>query len=186
MTTHSLLLLPGDGIGVETIAEVERLIAFFNAKSNTARFHVERDLVGGAAYDAHGVAVTDEAMELLCAYEWPGNVRELESVIQQLVTFSGRFVFREDVLRHINVANPQHRKVNLPFWSAMNSLRRDEWPSIRDLRNWYVTQAYLYFGQESVVARYLGMDARTVSTILEEVAESNESLRGVIDSDDKE
>ena len=33
MTTHSLLLLPGDGIGVETIAEVERLIAFFNAKS---------------------------------------------------------------------------------------------------------------------------------------------------------
>ena len=32
MTTHSLLLLPGDGIGVETIAEVERLIAFFNAK----------------------------------------------------------------------------------------------------------------------------------------------------------
>ena len=63
MTTHSLLLLPGDGIGVETIAEVERLIAFFNAKSNTARFHVERDLVGGAAYDAHGVAVTDEAMD---------------------------------------------------------------------------------------------------------------------------
>ncbi|MGE0129323.1 MAG: sigma-54-dependent transcriptional regulator [Blastocatellales bacterium] len=135
---------------------------------------------------ARKIVVTDDAMELLCAYEWPGNVRELESVIQQLITFSGRFVFREDVLRHINVANPQHRKVNLPFWSAMNSLRRDEWPSIRDLRNWYVTQAYLYFGQESVVARYLGMDARTVSTILEEVAESGESLRGVIDSDDKE
>jgi 3-isopropylmalate dehydrogenase len=63
MTTHSLLLLPGDGIGVETIAEVERLITFFNSKSNTVRFHVERDLVGGAAYDAHGVAITDEAMD---------------------------------------------------------------------------------------------------------------------------
>ncbi len=62
MTTHSLLLLPGDGIGVETIAEVERLIAFFNAKSNAAHFEVERDLVGGAAYDAHGVAITDAAM----------------------------------------------------------------------------------------------------------------------------
>ena len=135
---------------------------------------------------AREIIVADEAMELLCAYEWPGNVRELESVILQILTFSGRFVFREDVLRHINVANRQERKVNLPFWSAMNSLRRDEWPSIRDLRNWYVTQAYLYFGQESVVARYLGMDARTVSTILEEVAESNESLRGVIDSGDKE
>jgi 3-isopropylmalate dehydrogenase len=62
MTTHALLLLPGDGIGVETIAEVERLIAFFNAKSNTVQFEVDRDLVGGAAYDAHGVAITDEAM----------------------------------------------------------------------------------------------------------------------------
>jgi 3-isopropylmalate dehydrogenase len=61
-TTHSLLLLPGDGIGVETIAEVERLIAFFNAKSNVVRFDVERDLVGGSAYDAHGVAITDDAM----------------------------------------------------------------------------------------------------------------------------
>lgn len=90
------------------------------------------------------IIVADEAMELLCAYEWPGNVRELESVIRQILTFSGRFVFREDVLRHINVSSPQQQKVNLPFWSAMNSLRRDEWPTIRDLRNWYVTQAFLY------------------------------------------
>jgi len=62
MATHSLLLLPGDGIGVETIAEVERLIAFLNAKSTSDTFKVERDLVGGAAYDKHGVAITDAAM----------------------------------------------------------------------------------------------------------------------------
>jgi 3-isopropylmalate dehydrogenase len=62
MTTHTLLLLPGDGIGVETIAEVERLISFFNAKSNAIKFEVDRDLVGGSAYDAHGVAITDAAM----------------------------------------------------------------------------------------------------------------------------
>jgi 3-isopropylmalate dehydrogenase len=62
MNTHTLLLLPGDGIGVETIAEVERLIAFFNAKSNAIKFEVDRDLVGGSAYDAHGVAITDAAM----------------------------------------------------------------------------------------------------------------------------
>lgn len=60
MTTHKLLLLPGDGIGVETIAEVERIIAFFN--DNGANFETESDLVGGAAYDAHGVAITDAAM----------------------------------------------------------------------------------------------------------------------------
>ncbi len=62
MTTHGILLLPGDGIGVETIAEVERLIAFFNRSSNKGRFEVERDLVGGSAYDVHGVSITDEAM----------------------------------------------------------------------------------------------------------------------------
>jgi 3-isopropylmalate dehydrogenase len=61
MTTHRLLLLPGDGIGVETIAEVERIIAFFNEKTGT-KFETESDLVGGAAYDQHGVAISDEAM----------------------------------------------------------------------------------------------------------------------------
>ncbi len=62
MTTKTLLLLPGDGIGVETMAEVERVIAFFNKKSNKAKFETSSDLVGGAAYDKHGVAITDAAM----------------------------------------------------------------------------------------------------------------------------
>lgn len=61
-TTYSLLLLPGDGIGVETMAEVERIIAFLNQHSNNARFTTTSDLVGGAAYDAHGVSITDAAM----------------------------------------------------------------------------------------------------------------------------
>jgi len=59
MTTHKLLLLPGDGIGLETMAEVERIIAFFNRKGGAHRFETESDLVGGSAYDVHGVAVTD-------------------------------------------------------------------------------------------------------------------------------
>ncbi len=62
MTTHRMLLLPGDGIGPEVTAEVERLISFFNDKSNTARFETITDLVGGAAIDAHGVAIRDETM----------------------------------------------------------------------------------------------------------------------------
>lgn len=62
MTTHSLLLLPGDGIGVETMAEVERIIAFLNKRSKTAKFETSSDLVGGSAYDKHGVSITDAAM----------------------------------------------------------------------------------------------------------------------------
>ena len=43
---HALLLLPGDGIGPEVMAEVERVIAFFNRRQ--IRFRTESALVGGA------------------------------------------------------------------------------------------------------------------------------------------
>ncbi|KAB2883958.1 MAG: 3-isopropylmalate dehydrogenase, partial [Pseudorhodoplanes sp.] len=46
MATHNILLLPGDGIGPEVMAEVEKLIAFFNGKG-LARFETETGLVGG-------------------------------------------------------------------------------------------------------------------------------------------
>jgi DNA-binding NtrC family response regulator len=117
------------------------------------------------------VVITPEAMEVLCAYDWPGNVRELESVIQQIVTFSGSFVFREDVLRHIHVEQEEQQKANLPFWSAMNAFANEEWPTMRELRKWYVSQAYLFFRKELAVARKLGIDVRTVSTILRGEAE---------------
>lgn len=61
MPTHNLLLLPGDGIGVEVMAEVERVLAFFNKKSK-AKFEVTSDLVGGAAIDRHGTPLTDETL----------------------------------------------------------------------------------------------------------------------------
>ncbi|MGH1419612.1 MAG: 3-isopropylmalate dehydrogenase [Hyphomicrobiaceae bacterium] len=62
MTMHNLLLLPGDGIGVEAMAQVERVIAFFNDRNGDNTFASESDLVGGACIDAHNVAVTDETM----------------------------------------------------------------------------------------------------------------------------
>jgi 3-isopropylmalate dehydrogenase len=61
MATHKLLLLAGDGIGPEVMAEVKRLIDLMN-KKGPARFETEEGLVGGCAYDAHGVAITDETM----------------------------------------------------------------------------------------------------------------------------
>jgi len=61
MTTHKLLLLPGDGIGPEVMAEVKRLIDWLNAKG-IAHFNTEQGLVGGSAYDAHQVSITEETM----------------------------------------------------------------------------------------------------------------------------
>jgi len=63
MATHKLLLLPGDGIGVEVMAEVKRLIGAM-AKAGIARFEVDEGLVGGACYDAHKVSITDDTMRL--------------------------------------------------------------------------------------------------------------------------
>ena len=62
MATHNLLLLPGDGIGPEVMAQVKRVIDFFN-KKGPDKFTTEEALVGGCCYDAHGVAVTDATME---------------------------------------------------------------------------------------------------------------------------
>lgn len=61
MATHKLLLLPGDGIGTEVMAEVKRVIAWLN-KNGTATFETEDGLVGGASYDADKVAITDATM----------------------------------------------------------------------------------------------------------------------------
>jgi 3-isopropylmalate dehydrogenase len=62
MATQRLLLLPGDGIGPEVMAEVKKLIAWMNAHGMGA-FETEEALVGGCCYDKHGVAITDETME---------------------------------------------------------------------------------------------------------------------------
>ncbi|HMI97789.1 MAG TPA: 3-isopropylmalate dehydrogenase [Micropepsaceae bacterium] len=61
--TYKILLLPGDGIGPEVMAETERVIHWL-AKNRSLSFAIERALVGGAALDAEGVPVTDETMRL--------------------------------------------------------------------------------------------------------------------------
>jgi 3-isopropylmalate dehydrogenase len=61
MATHKLLLLPGDGIGPEVMAEVKRLIDWLNAEG-IAHFSTEQGLVGGSAYDASRQSITDATM----------------------------------------------------------------------------------------------------------------------------
>src|SRR5437762_12221977 len=61
MTSYKLFLLPGDGIGVEVAAEVEKLIQWLD-RQGIAKFEIERGLVGGCAYDAHGKAISEADM----------------------------------------------------------------------------------------------------------------------------
>ncbi|TDE38943.1 3-isopropylmalate dehydrogenase [Antarcticimicrobium sediminis] len=61
MSNPSLLILPGDGIGPEVMAEVTKIIDWYGAKGGL-KFDVSEDLVGGSAYDKYGVPLTDETM----------------------------------------------------------------------------------------------------------------------------
>jgi 3-isopropylmalate dehydrogenase len=59
---HDVLLLPGDGIGTEVMAEVEAIIAFLNTQGLTD-IRTGNDLAGGTAYDAQGTPLSDATMD---------------------------------------------------------------------------------------------------------------------------
>src|SRR3984885_4218290 len=56
-----ILLLPGDGIGPEVIAETRRVLAWF-AQNRNMSFEIEEDLVGGVSYETYGTPATDAMM----------------------------------------------------------------------------------------------------------------------------
>ncbi len=62
VANQSILILPGDGIGPEVMAEVRRVIGWFEARRGIG-FDLSDGLVGGCSYDAHGVPLTDATME---------------------------------------------------------------------------------------------------------------------------
>ena len=61
MSNPSLLILAGDGIGPEVMGEVKKIIDWYGTRRGLV-FDVEEDLVGGAAYDVHGVPLADATM----------------------------------------------------------------------------------------------------------------------------
>ncbi len=61
MTNPSILILAGDGIGPEVMAEVRKVIDWYGNKRDLA-FDVSEDLVGGCAYDKHGTPLHDDTM----------------------------------------------------------------------------------------------------------------------------
>ena len=57
-----ILVLPGDGIGKEVMAEVLNIINWME-KNKSISFDISERLVGGAAYDQEGDSISDETME---------------------------------------------------------------------------------------------------------------------------
>ena len=59
--TYKILLLPGDGIGPEVMAETRRVLEWFG-KNRGLAYTVDEDLVGGISYETHGTPATDAMM----------------------------------------------------------------------------------------------------------------------------
>lgn len=60
--THKLVILPGDGIGPEVMAEVRKVIGWLEGKAGLS-FSLEEDDIGGAAFDRYGVPFADETLD---------------------------------------------------------------------------------------------------------------------------
>ncbi|GEN22414.1 3-isopropylmalate dehydrogenase [Halomonas cupida] len=59
--TRRILVLPGDGIGPEITAQATRVLEACQTLGLDAE--IEQGLVGGSAYDAHGVPLPDETLD---------------------------------------------------------------------------------------------------------------------------
>ena len=58
---YKILLLPGDGIGPEVMAEAKRLLFWLGDRRGIA-FETEEALIGGCAYEAEGVPLSDASI----------------------------------------------------------------------------------------------------------------------------
>jgi 3-isopropylmalate dehydrogenase len=62
MVNKKILVLPGDGIGMEVMNEVLKIINWMG-KNKSISFDIEERLVGGAAYDREGDSISDATMQ---------------------------------------------------------------------------------------------------------------------------
>ena len=162
MATHNLLLLPGDGIGPEVMAEVKRVIDFFN-KKGPDRFTFDEGLVGGACYDAHKVSITDETMEKAKAADAVifGSVGgpQWDKVDYDVRPEAGLLRLRKDLALYANL----RPAVTYPALADASSLKRElvEGLDIMILRE---LTGGVYFGEPKTITDLGNGQKRAIDT----------------------
>ncbi|OJJ67071.1 hypothetical protein ASPBRDRAFT_34384 [Aspergillus brasiliensis CBS 101740] len=63
--TYNILVLPGDGIGPEVMAEAVKVLRTFNSRS--IQFQLQEELIGGSSIDTHGQSVTQPVKDAAVA-----------------------------------------------------------------------------------------------------------------------
>ena len=162
MATHKLLLLPGDGIGPEVMGEVKKLIAWFN-KRGPDKFETDEGLVGGSAYDAHKVAVTDETMAKAMAADAVifGSVGgpKWDAVPYDVRPEAGLLRLRKDLALYANL----RPAVTYPALADASSLKRElvEGLDIMILRE---LTGGVYFGEPKTITDLGNGQKRAIDT----------------------
>jgi 3-isopropylmalate dehydrogenase len=59
--SYNILVLPGDGIGPEVMAEATKILSLFNTP--TVTFKTQTELIGGCSIDTHGKSVTQAVLD---------------------------------------------------------------------------------------------------------------------------
>lgn len=60
--SKQILVLPGDGIGPEIMAEAVKVLELANDRFQLG-FELAEDVIGGAAIDKHGVPLADQTLQ---------------------------------------------------------------------------------------------------------------------------
>ncbi len=63
MPPYNILVIPGDGVGPEIVAEAVKLLETISDGSDI-KFNITHALMGGCSIDKHGEALTDEVLGL--------------------------------------------------------------------------------------------------------------------------
>ena len=110
-------------------------------------------------------AISDKAMELLCAYGWPGNIRELENAIEQAVALSYQSILTPDdlpeaVRDHADAKSFQNASPNEQFLFP-------DTPTLEEVKKRYVLHVLKHNqGNVSRSARVLSIDRRSLYRML--------------------
>ncbi|MBM4271125.1 MAG: sigma-54-dependent Fis family transcriptional regulator [Deltaproteobacteria bacterium] len=97
------------------------------------------------------VRISDEAMELLVAYDWPGNVRELQNVLEQTILLSPFMVILPE---HLPERFRPRRDPRLPLLPPLEEAERKQILQALQTTSWNQSQA----------AQLLGIDRKTLRT----------------------
>jgi two-component system, NtrC family, response regulator AtoC len=110
-------------------------------------------------------AISDKAMELLCAYSWPGNIRELENAIEQAVALSYQSILTPDDLPEAVRDHAIAKSFQID--SPNEQFLFHDTPTLEEVKKRYVLHVLKHNqGNVSRSARVLNIDRRSLYRML--------------------